>query len=128
MIPKKDFKMLLKEYDKVYDKYEIFRNGGKEVKSSWHKLFNSLNLKGKKEFGIREALASFKRVGMRFHPNFVDSSELYSKFFLQMNTRIFLDILQEKTGSFLGSDGSNFVASGFPWHRDWFVKTLMMKW
>ena len=32
MIPKKDFKMLLvKEYDKVYDKYEIFRNGGKEV-------------------------------------------------------------------------------------------------
>ena len=81
MIPKKDFKMLLKEYDKVYDKYEIFRNGGKEVKSSWHKLFNSLNLKGKKEFGIREALASFKRVGMRFHPNFVDSSELYSKYF-----------------------------------------------
>ena len=24
MIPKKDFKMLLREYDKVYDKYEIF--------------------------------------------------------------------------------------------------------
>jgi len=127
MIPKKDFKMLLREYDKVYDKYEIFRNNGEEVKSSWYKLLNSLNLRGKKRFGIREALGSFRRVGMRFHPNFVDSSELYSKYFFANEFKTIYKYFAGENWLFLGSDGSNFVASGFPWHRDWFVKTPMMK-
>ena len=63
---------------------------------------------------------------MRFHPNFVDSSELYSKYFFTNEYQNIFRYFAGENWLFLGSDGSNFVASGFP-YRDWFVKTPMMK-
>lgn len=127
MIPKKDFKMLLKEYDDAYNKWETQRNDGKEIKSPIYKLLNSLHLKGKKKYGIKEAIASFRRGGMRFHPNFVDGSEIYSKYFFTEEYKNIFKYFAGENWLYLGSDGSNFITSSFPWHRDWFVKTPMMK-
>ena len=120
MIPNKDFKKLTKEYDRTYNE----RNNDK---SSFYKLFNSLHLIGKKKFGIKEALKSFKSSGMRFMPNFVDESKVYSDYFFSDKYKKVFRYFAGENWLYLGSDGSNFITSSFPWHRDWFIKTPIMK-
>jgi ectoine hydroxylase-related dioxygenase (phytanoyl-CoA dioxygenase family) len=116
-----DFKKLYKEYDAQFERRT------NEI-SALKMLKNSLWLDGKKRYGIKYSLhALFQRVGMRFLPNFVDSSEIYSDFFLK---ETFFKIYKYFAGEnwlYLGSDGSNFVSTSFPWHRDWFTKIQVLK-
>ena len=120
MIPSKDFKKLHKEYDRTYNE----RNN---EKSSWYKLFNCLKLKGNKEYGLKEALSSFLSSGMRFLPNFLDNSKIYSDYFFSDEYKKVFKYFAGENWLYLGSDGSNFITSSFPWHRDWFIKTPIMK-
>lgn len=64
---------------------------------------------------------------MQFLPNFVDSSELYTEYFFSDAMQKIYRYFAGEDYLYLGSDGSHFVKTSFPWHRDWFTRTPIMK-
>ena len=116
-----DFKLLLAEYDQQY----AIRTG---EPNALKMLKNALWLDGKKRFGIRYSLKKlFNRGTMRFLPNFVDGSEVYTNFFLSSRFQKIFKYFAGENWLYLGSDGSNFITTSFPWHRDWFTKVQILK-
>lgn len=118
---KEDYKTLTREYDRLY----ALRLGHEPI---WKMLANRLGFLGPRRYGFRAILKRlFHLDGMRFFPNFVDSSEVFSNFFFNKKR---IDIYKYFTGEnffYLGSDGSHFFTSSFPWHRDWFTALPLLK-
>jgi hypothetical protein len=120
-VNKSDFKKLLREYDDQY----IKRSG--EL-TPWKMLLNRLGFSGEKRYGFRQvARAVLRRGGMRFLPNFVDGSEIYTDYFLNSAWKSIYTYFAGENWLYLGSDGSNFITTSFPWHRDWFTKIPLLK-
>jgi len=121
IVNKNDFKRLMLEYDYQYET----RTGELSVMKM---LINRLGFSGQKRFGFRKILSSIKnRGGMRFLPNFVDGSEYYTSFFLGNRFKSIYRYFAGENWLYLGSDGSNFITTSFPWHRDWFTKIPILK-
>lgn len=64
---------------------------------------------------------------MQFLPNFVDSSELYTDYFFSEAMQKIYRYFAGNDYLYLGSDGSHFIKTSFPWHRDWFTRNPIMK-
>jgi hypothetical protein len=57
----------------------------------------------------------------------VDGSALYTSHFLSYRYQEIYSYFAGKNWLYLGSDGSNFITTSFPWHRDWFTKIPILK-
>jgi len=64
---------------------------------------------------------------MQFLPNFVDSSALFTDYFFSNAMQNVYRYFAGEDYLYLGSDGSRFITSSFPWHRDWFTRVPIMK-
>jgi hypothetical protein len=64
---------------------------------------------------------------MQFLPNFVDSSPLYTDYFFSDAMQKIYRYFAGEDYLYLGSDGSHFIKTSFPWHRDWFTRTPIFK-
>ena len=121
IIKKEDFNKLLKEYD---SEYERRTNEISIIKM----IINRIGFSGEKKFGFKFILQKIiNRGGMRFLPNFVDGSEKYFNYFFSYKFQGIYDYFAGKNWLYLGSDGSNFITTSFPWHRDWFTKIPLLK-
>ncbi len=116
-----DFRMLLREYDAQYTQRM-------EPISILNMIRNRLGPKPERKIGFKAILKNLiRRPGMRFLPNFVDGSEVFSKYFLGGRFDDLYKYFAGENWLYLGSDGSNFVTTSFPWHRDWFTKIPLLK-
>ena len=64
---------------------------------------------------------------MQFLPNFVDSSKLFTEYFFGVDMQNVYQYFAGEKFLYLGSDGSQFKTTSFPWHRDWFTRMPIMK-
>ena len=118
---KDDFKKLLKEYDHQY----AMRT---EKKEPWKMLLNRLGFSGPKVHGFKQVIAAFLHSGsMRFLPDFVDSSEVFCDYFFQERMLKIYRYFAGEDFLYLGSDGSHFLTTSFPWHRDWYTRMPNLK-
>ena len=116
-----EFKEMLREYDRQYE----LRTGEMSI---WRMILNRLGFLGPKRYGFREVLRKIRQPGgMRFLPNFVDGSEVYTSHFLSKRYQEMYSYFAGKNWLYLGSDGSNFITTSFPWHRDWFTRIPILK-
>jgi hypothetical protein len=121
VLDKKEFKKYLKEYDA---QYEIRAN----EYTPWKMLLNRLGFSGPKKFGFRKiAHEIFKKGGMTFLPGFIEESEEYVELFLSKKMQKLFSYFCGDNWLYLGSDGSKFITTSFPWHRDWLTKIPIMK-
>jgi hypothetical protein len=122
ILNKEEFKELYTEYDAQYSQ----RTGRKSVKEM---LWNRLGLTaGPKQYGFKAILkAILKPDGMRFLPAFADSSELFMDFFFQERMLKVYRYFAGEDFLYLGSDGSHFITTSFPWHRDWYTRQPVLK-
>ena len=107
-IPSGDFKNLLREYDEQYtDRLEPISILGM--------LRNRLGPKEHRKVGFKKILINILvRPGMRFLPNFVDSSDKFTNYFLGGRFDKIYEYFAGENWLYLGSDGSNFVTTSFP--------------
>lgn len=121
-IDKNDFNKFLKEYDEQYKKRF-------NQPSIIYMLLNRLGFKGPKKFGFRHIIKSIftLRRGMGFLPYFLEDSKIFTNFFMQKKTQDIFKYFCGKNWLYLGSDGSKFMTTSFPWHRDWYTKIPIMK-
>ena len=121
ILDKAEFKEFLKEYDV---QYEIRAN----EYTPWKMLLNRLGFSGPKKFGFRKiAHELFKKGGMTFLPGFIEESEKFVELFLSKKMQNIFKYFCGENWLYLGSDGSKFITTSFPWHRDWFTKAPIMK-
>ncbi|HEU5048623.1 MAG TPA: phytanoyl-CoA dioxygenase family protein [Rickettsiales bacterium] len=122
LLTKKEFKQLLCEYDQQY----AARMGAK--KSVVKMLLNRLGFSGPKQYGFKAILREMCRGwGMRFLPDFVDSSPLFMNHFFSEKMMPIYRYFAGERFLYLGSDGSHFITTSFPWHKDWYTKMPIMK-
>jgi len=121
VLDRKQFKKYLREYDLQYK----LRVG--EL-SSWEMLLNRLGFSGEKKYGFRQVIKHFfgKR-GMAFLPCFIEESKEFTDLFLSKKMQSIFKYFCGENWLYLGSDGSKFMTTSFPWHRDWFTKIPIMK-
>jgi ectoine hydroxylase-related dioxygenase (phytanoyl-CoA dioxygenase family) len=121
-LDKDEFKKLLTEYDDQY----TARTGRVSVRAM---LWNRLGLTpGPKKYGFKIILKAILRPdGMRFLPDFVDSSEKFMNTFFAERMQKLYRYFAGDDFLYLGSDGSHFITTSFPWHRDWFTKMPVLK-
>ncbi len=118
---KQDFKDILKEYDEQYR-----TRAGKVTPAKM--LINRLGFSGPKQYGFKAiAKAILRRDAMRFLPDFVDSSEKFCNFFFEEERLKVYRYFGGDDFLYLGSDGSHFITTSFPWHRDWYTQMPIMK-
>lgn len=116
-----EFKKYLKEYDL---QYQIRAN----EYSPFLMLINRLGFSGPKKFGFRKIYNElFKKVGMTFLPGFMEESKVFVQLFLSAKMQEIFTYFCGANWLYLGSDGSKFITTSFPWHRDWFTKIPIMK-
>lgn len=112
----REFKKYLKEYDHQY-----------RVRADEHSpvsmLINRLGF-----FQVRKIYSEiFKKTGMTFLPGFMEESKIFVELFLSEKMQDIFTYFCGKNWLYLGSDGSKFITTSFPWHRDWLTKIPIMK-
>jgi len=116
-----DFQMLLKEYNSQYAQRMEFI-------SIIDMIRNRLGPRSARKIGFKKIILNIiRRPGMRFLPNFVDGSDAFISYFLGGRFDSLYKYFAGENWLYLGSDGSNFVTTSFPWHRDWFTKIPLLK-
>ena len=120
MLDASEYKNLKKEYDQQYKE----RQRPLTTKEILSKIFpTGFYLEGIPKF-VKEL---FHKDPMRFLPNFVDSSQYFTEFFFQEDMQKIYRYFAGEDFLYLGSDGSHFLSTSFPWHRDWYTKIPIMK-
>ena len=103
---------LKKEFEKQFED----RIGAKSILAM---LSNRLFSKNKK-YGFRNILRHMLRpLGIEFVGNFFDHSKLFTETFLSKKFIKHFEYFAGKNWLYYGSDGQQYVRSGFSWHRDW---------
>lgn len=121
MLDRQEFKKLVKEYDHQYD-----LRANRAPFSVM--LRNRLGFSGPKRYGFKYILRSlYRRDGMRFLPGFVDASEVFTQHFFSEQMKSIYRYFAGERFLYLGSDGSHFITTSFPWHRDWYTQMPIMK-
>ena len=64
---------------------------------------------------------------MTFLPGFMEESKVFVELFLSKKMQDIFSYFCGDNWLYLGSDGSKFITTSFPWHRDWFTKIPIMK-
>lgn len=120
VLDKNEFNECVKEYDSEYKR----RTG--EL-SAWEMLVNRAGFSGPKKFGFKQVIAALYKRGMAFLPYFAEDSKYFTSL---LCSEKFTNIFKYFCGEnwlYLGSDGSRFATTSFPWHRDWLTKTELLK-
>lgn len=121
ILNKKEFKKYLKEYDSQY-------NQRTDNPSILTMLVNRFGFTGPVKYGFRKILKRlFGDSGMTFLPCFLEESKLFTELFLSPKMKNLFKYFCGENWLYLGSDGSRFITTSFPWHRDWFTKMPIMK-
>ena len=119
MLNASEYKNLKEEYDAQYR----LRDASLADQSARRAFFSG---------GILDAILKFfgRRAptpGMRFLPNFVDTSQYFTDFFFKEEMQKLYRYFAGEDFLYLGSDGSHFLTTSFPWHRDWYTKNPILK-
>ena len=115
-----EFKECVKEYDSEYK-----RRTGEE--SILKMLVNRMGLSGPKKYGLRKIASTLFRKGMAFLPCFAEESKHFTNMLASKKMTEMFRYFCGENWLYLGSDGSRFATTSFPWHRDWCTKTELMK-
>jgi len=128
-----EYKTMLREYDAQYSKRKPLTSVSDRLKL----LLTKANYEGRwlpglwyllKALGFRKLIKTITDIpGQAFLPNFVDSSELYTNFYLGDKFDKIYKYFCGESYLYLGSDGSKFMETSFPWHRDWFTNMPILK-
>lgn len=119
---KQEFKYYKKEYERQYrlrlDGYSVFEA-----------IKNRLGPKENRKVGFRYIIKSLfsKRKGMNFLPAFAEESPILSQLIYKGKLREVFSYICGEDWVYLGSDGSRFNTTSFPWHRDWYTKSPLLK-
>ena len=120
ILSRKEFSQCVSEYDTEYR-----RRTGEE--SAWAMLANRFGFSGKKRFGFRKIVSSILRKGMAFLPYFAEDSKYFTEMLSSDKMTVIFKYFCGENWLYLGSDGSRFATTSFPWHRDWNTKIELMK-
>jgi hypothetical protein len=120
MISKSEYLRLATEYDKQYK----VRFSGLTRRERIKNIFPTGFYVG----GIARLVKEFsQREGMRFLPNFIDSSKEFTEYFFKEEMQKIYRYFAGEDFLYLGSDGSHFITTSFPWHKDWYTKNPIIK-
>lgn len=120
MLSKSEYNSLKSEYDKQYR----FRQAILTRKEIIKNIFPNGFYIG----GIVKVIKEFsRREGMRFLPNFIDSSKNFTEYFFKEEMQKIYRYFAGDDFLYLGSDGSHFITTSFPWHKDWYTKNPIIK-
>ncbi len=120
LLSKQEFKECVREYDSEYKR----RTG--EL-SPWEILLNQLGFSGPKMYSFRQVMTAIFRRGMSFLPYFAEDSKYFTSLLASTRMRDLFKYFCGENWLYLGSDGSRFATTSFPWHRDWYTKAELMK-
>lgn len=120
VLTREEFVKGVKEYDSEYRR----RTGEETVLKM---LLNRLGFSGEKKYGFKRILATLFRKGMAFLPCFAEDSAYFTDLIVSKKMQGIFKYFCGENWLYLGSDGSRFSTTSFPWHRDWFTKIDLMK-
>lgn len=120
VLTRQEFVKGVKEYDSEYRR----RTGEETVLKM---LLNRVGFSGEKKYGFRKILATIFKKGMAFLPCFAEDSAYFTDLIVSKKMQGIFKYFCGENWLYLGSDGSRFATTSFPWHRDWFTKIELMK-
>ncbi|MGB0637020.1 MAG: hypothetical protein ACPGN6_06395 [Gammaproteobacteria bacterium] len=87
----------------------------------------SFSFSRKKKYKLGETLDAIFRKGMQFLPHFAEDSKFFTDLLVSQKMQGIFKYFCGEGWLYLGSDGTRFSTTSFPWHRDWLTKIELMK-
>lgn len=87
----------------------------------------SFSFSRKKKYTLKQTLDALFRKGMQFLPSFAESSKVFTDLLVSQKMQGIFKYFCGENWLYLGSDGTRFATTSFPWHRDWLTKIELMK-